>query len=121
MEQIEVFQIVEAFDYSLSVLHSGVLLLLDLDQEPAEVLGVHEAVLRVAIEHHLDLRRRLRRRDCEPPLEAAADSVGMSRHRQREREIGLWRLTRANVGSVWLIGFFWRQLRSYSGRCLPDS
>lgn len=50
VEQIEVFQIVEAVDDSMCVVHGGFLFLLDLDHETVQVFGVHESIVRVTIE-----------------------------------------------------------------------
>ena len=81
VEDVEVFELGEAlFDEGLSFLLGGALLLLDFRQESVEVIGGHDAVLRVLIEQGLDLRRCFLDGELEAPLEAEAHFVGLLRH-----------------------------------------
>lgn len=73
-------EVLEAVDHRLRVLHRGVLLLLDILHEPAQVLGVHDAVLGVLREELLDVGRRLGGGEAEAAAEAEAHSVGLLGH-----------------------------------------
>lgn len=65
---------------ALRLLPAGPALLLDLDQEPLELIDGHDLVLGVLPEEGLDLLRSLRRRGPELPAEAEAHSVRLFRH-----------------------------------------
>lgn len=81
VEDREVLEVANAvLDDGLSLLLGDVLLLLALDQEAVEVIGGHDSVLRVLVEEVLDLLRRLRHGQPEPPPEAEAHSVGLFGH-----------------------------------------
>lgn len=85
-EIVEEFQMVEAVDDGLSVVDGGVVFLLELDQEPVEVINVHDSILRVPIEQCLDVRRSFAGGEVESSPETAADSVGLPRCHFLERE-----------------------------------
>lgn len=70
----------EAVDDGLRFLFSGFLLFLNLNQEALKVSSGHKAILRVVVEKGLDLRRRLRHAQLEPPAAAEAHSVSLFRH-----------------------------------------
>ena len=77
VEDTEVAELVEALiQYGLDLL-LGQVLLLDLGEEPAEVMDAHEAILRVLLEQGLDLRRGLRYGQAEAAAEAEAHAVGL--------------------------------------------
>jgi len=70
-----------AIDDGLSILLSGILLLLHLNQETADVRGCHDALLiGIAVEKGLYLRRGLRHRESEAAAEAEAEAVSLFRH-----------------------------------------
>lgn len=86
MKNIEVL---EAINDGLRVLDRGILVLLDVHHEAAEVLRVHEAVVGVLREHLLDVGRRLGGGEAEAAAEAEAHTVGLlRRHLEGEGESG---------------------------------
>lgn len=81
VEDREVHEVVNAVVHNgLSLLLGDAVLLLKLHQEPVEVIDGHDSVLGVLIEDLLDLPRRLRHRQPEPPPEAEAHSVRLFGH-----------------------------------------
>ncbi|CAL1370428.1 unnamed protein product [Linum trigynum] len=77
VQNVQMLELVKTVDGSLGFLQGGILLLLDLDQEAAEVISRHEPIIGVAVEEALNLIRG--RGDCElePTAEAKADSVSL--------------------------------------------
>lgn len=65
---------------TLGVLHCSILLSLHLHQELPQPNRAHHAVLRVLLEDLLDLRRRSRPGEGEPPAEAEAHSIRLLGH-----------------------------------------
>ena len=69
----------EAVDDGLRVFFGGLLLPLHFHEKPFEMRRCHELILGVLIEEGLDLRRRLRQRQLEPPPPAEAHAVCLFR------------------------------------------
>ncbi|CAN0909708.1 hypothetical protein LINGRAHAP2_LOCUS25917, partial [Linum grandiflorum] len=84
VDNVELPGLVDGVDGSLRIFESGVLLLLDLDEEAAEVIRGHEAigvvVVGVGSEELLDLVGGFRDGELESPAEAEAYSVSLFRH-----------------------------------------
>lgn len=101
MEDVQVLELVStALNHVLSVVPRRLDLLLNFDQEPLEMIGVHDPILGVLLEELLDLVGGLAGGHLEPPAEAEAHSVGLLGHggeeserkarREREREREKW-------------------------------
>ena len=69
----------EAVDDGLRVFFGGLLLPLHFHEKPFEMRRCHELILGVLLEEGLDLRRRLRQRQLEPPSPAEAHAVCLLR------------------------------------------
>lgn len=80
VENVETPLVPEPIDDALRVLPGGPALLLDLDQEPLQLVHGHDPVLGVPLEEVLDIPGHRRRRDLETPAAAEAHSVRLSRH-----------------------------------------
>lgn len=84
---MEYVVVLEAVNDSLRFLERGALLLLDFVEEAEQVLGVHDAVLGVAVEDILDVGGGLGGGEAEAAAEAEAHTVGLlSRHFGRKLE-----------------------------------
>lgn len=84
---MEYVEVLEAVNDSLRFLERGALLLLDFVEEAEQVLGVHDAVLGVAVEDILDVGGGLGGGEAEAAAEAEAHTVGLlSRHFGRKLE-----------------------------------
>lgn len=73
-------KMLQPIDYTLRVLHCSILLSLNLHQEPTQLIGVHHAIIGILVEYLLNVRRRLRCGEAEPPPEEEAHSVGLIGH-----------------------------------------
>lgn len=77
---VKYVKVLEAVHNSLRLLQRGIILSLHFHQKPPQLIDAHGAVLRVVIEYLLDVRRRLRGGESEPPPEAETNSVSLLGH-----------------------------------------